>query len=94
MADSQDSRTGRQSPSIEAFKEFAATSFAVEHRTSIIVLLVIIGVMGSLAYRSTPKESFPEIAVPILAINLYTQACLQPMWKAKSLGSSKKTSRP
>ena len=69
MADSQDSRTGRQSPSIEAFKEFAATSFAVEHRTSIIVLLVIIGVMGSLAYRSTPKESFPEIAVPILAIN-------------------------
>jgi multidrug efflux pump len=55
--------------SIETFKEFAATSFAVEHRTSIIVLLVLIALMGTLAYRTTPKESFPELAIPIIAIN-------------------------
>lgn len=54
---------------IETFKEFAATSFAVEHRTSVVVLLAIIAVMGTVAYRTTPKESFPELAVPIIAIN-------------------------
>lgn len=54
---------------LETFKEFTATSFAVDHRTSIVVLLVIIALMGTLSYRTTPKESFPELAVPIVAIN-------------------------
>ncbi len=69
MADNQDIQTELQSRRVESFKEFAATSFAVEHRTSIVALLAIIGIMGSIAYRTTPKESFPEVAVPILAIN-------------------------
>ena len=54
---------------LERFKEFRATSFAVEHRTSIMVLLLIITLMGALSYRATPKESFPEIAIPMVAIN-------------------------
>jgi multidrug efflux pump subunit AcrB len=54
---------------IEKFKEFAPTSFAVEHKTSVVVLLVIITVMGALAYRATPKESFPEMAIPMIAVN-------------------------
>ncbi len=54
---------------LERFKEFGATSFAVEHRTSMLVMLAIIAIMGALAYRSTPKESFPEIAIPIVAVN-------------------------
>ncbi len=54
---------------VEEFREFAPTSFAIEHRTSVLVLLFIIGVLGVLSYRSTPKESFPEIAVPILVVN-------------------------
>jgi len=54
---------------LERFKEFGATSFAVEHRTSVMVMLVIITVMGALAYRAIPKESFPELAIPIIAIN-------------------------
>ena len=41
----------------------------MEHRTSVLVLLAIISVMGVLSYLRTPKESFPEIAVPILAVN-------------------------
>ena len=53
----------------EEFKEFSPTSFAVEHRTSILVLLFIIALMGTFAYRATPKESFPEMAIPMLAIN-------------------------
>jgi hypothetical protein len=35
----------------------------------VLVLLFIIMLMGALAYRATPKESFPEIAIPMIAIN-------------------------
>lgn len=51
------------------FKEFVPTSFAVDHRTSIMVLLAIISIMGVWSYATTPKESFPEIEVPIIAVN-------------------------
>ena len=54
---------------VEEFREFGPTSFAIEHRTSVLVLLFIICVLGVLSYRATPKESFPEIAVPILVVN-------------------------
>ena len=54
---------------LERFKEFGPTSFAVEHRTSMMVLLAIITVMGLLSYRSTPKESFPEIDIPMIAVS-------------------------
>lgn len=69
MKSAQEDRQSERLGAVETFREFAATSFAVEHRTSVIVLLVIIGLMGTLAYRATPKESFPELAVPIIAIN-------------------------
>ncbi|MDX1646366.1 MAG: efflux RND transporter permease subunit [Longimicrobiales bacterium] len=54
---------------LETFREFGPSSFATEHRTSILVLLAIIVIMGTLAYRATPKESFPELAIPILVVN-------------------------
>ncbi len=54
---------------LEAFKEFRLTSFAVDHRTSVLVLLLIILVLGAISYEQTPKESFPEMAIPMLAIN-------------------------
>ncbi len=53
------------------FKEFGPTSFAVDHRTSMVVLLVIIGILGLLSYQTTPKESFPEIEVPMIAVNTF-----------------------
>ena len=60
---SADTRQGRR------YREFAPTSFAIRHRTSVLVLLSIIVLMGLLAYRATPKESFPEISIPIVVIN-------------------------
>ncbi len=60
---------GRDPSRVEAFKEFGPTSLAIEHRTSILVLLFIIAIMGALAYRATPKESFPEMAIPMIAVN-------------------------
>jgi len=69
----EDAAGGAQQPpdgrNAEHFKEFGPTSLAIEHRTSVMVLLFIITLMGALSYRSTPKESFPEIAIPIVAIN-------------------------
>ena len=59
MESNEEGEAQVQRGAIETFKEFAATSFAVEHRTSILVLLAIIGVMGTVAYQTTPKESFP-----------------------------------
>jgi multidrug efflux pump subunit AcrB len=50
------------------FKEFGPTSFAVDHRTSMVVLLLIIGILGVLSYNATPKESFPEIEVPMIGV--------------------------
>jgi multidrug efflux pump subunit AcrB len=64
-----DPRTGGGVPFLERYKEFAPTSFAVEHRTSMLVLLAIIALLGAYAYATTPKESFPEIAIPIVAVN-------------------------
>ena len=57
------------SDSLARYKEFFPTSFAIEHRTSVVILLVIIGVMGALSYQAIPKESFPQIPISMLAVN-------------------------
>jgi len=51
------------------FKELGVTSFAVDHPTSVVMLLLIVTILGLLSYGSTPKESFPEIEVPFIAVN-------------------------
>ncbi|MDT8339886.1 MAG: efflux RND transporter permease subunit [Longimicrobiales bacterium] len=52
----------------DRFKEFGPTSFAVDHGTSVKVLLLILTILGVLAYATTPKESFPEIELPMIAV--------------------------
>jgi multidrug efflux pump len=67
-----DEREEPEAPSrgpLERFKEFGMTTFAVEHRTSVMVLLTIVTIMGLLSYRAIPKESFPEMTIPMIAIN-------------------------
>ena len=51
------------------FKEFRLTSFSVGHQTSVVVLFLIVSVAGFLSYLRIPKESFPEITMPMIAIN-------------------------
>ena len=51
------------------FKEFRVTSFAIEHRTSSVVLLLLITITGLTSYQIIPKESFPEIEIPMIAVN-------------------------
>ena len=54
---------------LDRFKEFGPTSFAIDHKTSVLVLLVIIVTQGMYSYATTPQESFPEIEVPMVAVN-------------------------
>jgi multidrug efflux pump subunit AcrB len=54
---------------LNRFKEFRMTSFAIEQRTPVLVLLFVIALMGTFAYRTTPKESFPELPIPIIAVS-------------------------
>ena len=54
---------------LDRYRDFWPTSFAVDHRTSMVVLLTIIVVLGLYSYVTTPQESFPEIAIPMLVVN-------------------------
>ena len=50
-------------------KEFFATSWAVDNKTSIYVLAVIISILGLLNYYQIPKEQFPEVVIPYIIVN-------------------------
>jgi len=50
-------------------KEFFATSWAIDNKTSIYVLTIFITSLGLLSYFSIPKEQFPEIVIPTILVN-------------------------
>ncbi|MDP4281578.1 MAG: efflux RND transporter permease subunit [Bacteroidota bacterium] len=50
-------------------REFFATSWAIDNKTSIYVLAIFITVLGIISYRSIPKEEFPEIVIPTILIS-------------------------
>lgn len=52
----------------KTIREFGLSSFSVDNSTSIIILTLIITVLGLGAYRTMPKESFPEIVIPTVYI--------------------------
>ncbi len=51
------------------FKEFFATSWAIDNRTSVYVLAVFISVLGLMNYFAIPKEQFPQVVIPYIVIN-------------------------
>lgn len=59
----------RPSPSPAGYKEFRLTSFAVANRVSVVVLLAFIGLIGLVSYRAIPRESSPEVQIPIVVVN-------------------------
>lgn len=54
---------------VEKFKEFFATSWAIDNRASIYVLTIFITALGLLSYLSIPKEQFPEIIIPTIIVS-------------------------
>lgn len=49
-------------------REFFATSWAIENKTSIYLLVFIIAVFGAISYNNIPKEQIPEIVIPMINI--------------------------
>ncbi len=49
-------------------KDFKPSSWAIENRTAIYVLTVIIAVIGYFSYVGLPKENFPEVVIPKIFI--------------------------
>src|SRR3954468_8028754 len=50
-------------------KEFKPSTWAINNRTSIFVLTIIITLTGLITYGNLPKESFPEIVLPKIYIS-------------------------
>ncbi len=50
-------------------KEFFASSWAIDNRTSIYVLTVIITLAGIFSYINIPKEQFPDIVIPTIYVS-------------------------
>ncbi len=51
------------------FKQFFATSWAIDNRTSIYVLAIFISVLGLMNYFAIPKEQFPQVVIPYIVVN-------------------------
>ena len=54
---------------LKEFKEFRLTSFAIDHSTSVILLFIIVAIAGIVTYTRIPKESFPEMEIPMIAVS-------------------------
>ncbi|HSZ25288.1 MAG TPA: efflux RND transporter permease subunit, partial [Cytophagaceae bacterium] len=50
-------------------KEFKASSWSIDNKTSIYVLTVIIALAGFFTYQSLPKEQFPEVVFPQIYVS-------------------------
>jgi len=52
----------------DSFKEFGPSSWAINNRTAVYILTVIITLAGLMTYNSLPKEKFPEIKFPQIIV--------------------------
>ena len=50
------------------FKQFRPTSWAVDNKTAIYIIAIIITIYGLIKFNSLPKEQFPDITVPTVSV--------------------------
>lgn len=50
------------------FKQFKPTSWAVDNKTAVYIIAIIISIYGLMKFNSMPKEQFPDIVVPTISI--------------------------
>jgi multidrug efflux pump subunit AcrB len=51
------------------YKEFFATSWSIDNKISVYVLIFMISIFGLLNYYTIPKEQFPEIVIPMVVVS-------------------------
>ena len=49
-------------------RQFGLTNFALNNKTSVIILAILVSIMGISSYNSVPKESFPEVVLPTIYV--------------------------
>src|SRR5690625_3930154 len=53
-------------------KEFGLSSFSIDNRISVLVLVLLVAIMGIQSYVSIPKEASPDITIPnVMVITTY-----------------------
>lgn len=63
---------GASLPDADNRKEFWLSSFSINNRISVLVLITLVAVMGVVSYINIPKESFPSINIPnIFVVTVY-----------------------
>src|SRR6201991_398472 len=50
------------------FKQFKPTSWAIDNRTAIYIIAIIISIYGLFRFNTMPKEQFPDIVVPTISV--------------------------
>lgn len=59
-------------PSADNRKEFGLSSFSIDNRISVLVIIVLVALFGVQSYINIPKESSPDITIPnIMVITTY-----------------------
>jgi multidrug efflux pump len=54
----------------DVFKEFKPSNWAIDNKTTIFILTVIITLAGIMTYNSLPKENFPDISTPQIFVSV------------------------
>ncbi len=52
----------------EKFKQFGPTSWAIDSRTAIYIIAILISAYGIIKFNTMPKEQFPDIVVPTISV--------------------------
>ena len=52
----------------DQFKKFPLTNWAVDNRTVIYIMAILITLYGLNKFNTMPKEQFPDIVVPTISI--------------------------
>lgn len=60
----------KQSDSTASVKELGIVDWAIHHRRSMLLLLLFLFISGITAYQEIPKESEPDIAIPIVYVSM------------------------
>lgn len=59
-------------PSLEGisktFKQFKPTSWAINNRTAVYIIAILISLYGLYKFNTMPKEQFPDIVVPTISV--------------------------
>lgn len=50
------------------FKEFKPTSWAVDNRTAVYIIAILISLYGYIQFTTMPKEQYPDIVVPTISV--------------------------